>query len=164
MVTGHFSNNLIGPIIGAIRDYITASYLFTKKSNVLTKEEVCRLFVASGLEGDLPEPAIKEPQPLWTGKQIFSLFLPKDLNYVLKSTVCRNCNTCLAENCPYDSYVVIKDGVLKCGLIDRRSIGAEQSESILHRIIKDYGSKAGRIFLNNICQLLKIFVNKVVRF
>ncbi|KON31008.1 hypothetical protein AC477_04500, partial [miscellaneous Crenarchaeota group-1 archaeon SG8-32-1] len=148
-----------GPIIGAIRDFITASYLLTKKSNSLTKEEVCRLLVASKFEDNLPEPYITEPQPLWTGKQIFSLFLPKDLNYVLKSTICRNCATCLGESCPHDSYVVVKDGVLKCGIIDRRSIGAEQSESILHRIIKDYGSEAGRKFLNNICQLLKVFVS-----
>jgi DNA-directed RNA polymerase subunit A' len=148
-----------GPIIGAIRDYITASYLFTKKSNRLTKEEVCRLLVASGFEGPLPEPFIKEPKPLWNGKQIFSLFLPKDLNYVLKSTICKNCATCLGENCPNDAYVVVKNGVLKCGIIDRRSIGAEQSESLLHRIIKDYGSQAGRTFLNNICQFLKVFIS-----
>ncbi|MCW4016612.1 MAG: DNA-directed RNA polymerase subunit A' [Candidatus Bathyarchaeota archaeon] len=148
-----------GPIIGAIRDYITASYIFTRKANVLTKEEVCRLLVSAGFDGPLPEPAIKEPKPLWTGKQIFSLFLPKDLNYVLKSTVCRNCTTCLGEKCPNDAYVVVKNGVLKCGLIDRRSIGAEQSESLLHRIIKDYGSQTGRKFLNNVCQLLKVFVS-----
>jgi DNA-directed RNA polymerase subunit A' len=148
-----------GPIIGAIRDYITAAYLFTRKFNVLTKEEVCRLLVAAGFEGPMPEPAIKKPTPLWTGKQIFSVFLPKDLNYVLKSTICHNCNMCLCEKCQYDAYVVVKDGVLKCGLIDRRSIGAEQSESLLHRIIKDYGSQVGRKFLNSICQLLKVFVS-----
>ena len=147
-----------GPIIGAIRDFITAAYLFTRKSNLLTKEEVCRLLVAAGYEGPLPEPEIKEPRPFWTGKQIFSLFLPKDLNYVLKATVCRNHPRCLYEECPYDSYVVVKDGVLKCGVIDRRSIGAEQSESLLHRIIKDYGAQAGRQFLNRICQLLKLFI------
>jgi len=148
-----------GPIIGAIRDYITAAYHFTRNSNSLTKEEVCRLLVASGYDGPLPEPAIKEPTPLWTGKQIFSVFIPKDMNYVLKSTMCRNCTTGLGEKCPYDAYVVVKDGVLKCGLIDRRSIGAEQSESLLHRIIKDYGSQAGRKFLNSICQLLKVFIS-----
>jgi len=147
-----------GPIIGAIRDFITAAYLFTRKSTRLTKEEVCRLLVAANYEGSLPEPEIKEPNPLWTGKQIFSLFLPKDLNYALKATVCRGCPNCLCEECPYDAYVVIKDGALKCGVIDRRSIGAEQSESLLHRIIKDYGTQAGRLFLNRICQLLKLFV------
>ncbi|UCE57299.1 MAG: DNA-directed RNA polymerase subunit A'', partial [Candidatus Bathyarchaeota archaeon] len=147
-----------GPIIGAIRDFITAAYLFTRKSNFLTKEEVCRLLVAAGYEGPLPEPEIKEPTPFWTGKQVFSLFLPKDLNYVLKATTCHNCTHCLCEECPYDAYVVVKEGELKCGVIDRRSIGAEQSESLLHRIIKDYNPQAGRQFLNRICQVLKLFV------
>ncbi|MEM2104485.1 MAG: DNA-directed RNA polymerase subunit A' [Candidatus Bathyarchaeia archaeon] len=147
-----------GPIIGAIRDFITAAYIFTRKANHLTKDEVCRLLMASGYEGPLPEPQIKEPQPLWSGKQIFSLFLPKDLNYVLKANICRSCSKCLNEKCPHDAYVVVKNGELKCGVIDRRSIGAEQSESLLHRIIKDYGAEAGREFINRITRLLKLFL------
>jgi len=147
-----------GPIIGAIRDFITAAYLFTQKSTRLTKDRVCRLLMAAGYDGPLPEPEIKEPKPLWTGKQIFSLFIPKDLNYALKATICRGCTPCTYEKCPYDAYVVIKDGVLKSGVIDRSSIGAEQSESLLHRIIKDYGASEGRRFLNRICHFLKLFM------
>jgi DNA-directed RNA polymerase subunit A' len=147
-----------GPIIGAIRDFITAAYLFTRKSTFLTKEQVCRLLLATGYEGPLPEAKIQKPDPLWTGKQIFSLFIPEGMNYAFKSTTCLNCATCVYGECPYDAYVVIKDGVLKSGVIDRSSIGAEQSESLLHRIIKDYGASAGRRFLNNICQLLKLFI------
>ncbi len=147
-----------GPIIGAIRDFITAAYLFTRKTNYLTKEEVNRLLIASQYEGPLPEPKIKEPQPLWTGKQIFSLFLPKDMNYVLKSNICQGCAKCQEEKCPYDAYVIVKNGELISGVIDRRSIGAEQSESLLHRIIKEYGTKAARDFLNKITRLLKLFL------
>ncbi|MEM3566363.1 MAG: DNA-directed RNA polymerase subunit A' [Candidatus Bathyarchaeia archaeon] len=147
-----------GPIIGAIRDFITAAYLFTRKSNYLTKDEVSRLLTAAGYEGPLPEPQIKEPQPMWSGKQIFSLFLPKDLNYVLKANTCRGCPKCLKEECPYDAYVVVKNGQLICGVIDRKAIGAEQSESLLHRIIKDYGTAAGREFINKVTRLLKLFI------
>jgi len=147
-----------GPIIGAIRDFITAAYMLTKKSTRLTKEEVCRLLLGAGHEGPLPEPEIKEPEPMWTGKQIFSIFLPKDFNYVLRANICRSCSKCLFEECPYDAYVVIKNGKLTHGVIDRKAIGAEQSESLLHRIIKDYGTEAGRQFLNGICQLLKLFM------
>jgi DNA-directed RNA polymerase subunit A' len=114
--------------------------------------------MAANYDGPLPEPETKEPEPLWTGKQVFSLFIPKDMNYVLKATTCIGCTPCVYEDCPYDAYVVIKNGVLKSGVIDRRSIGAEQSESLLHRIIKDYGTYAGRQFLNHICQLLKEFM------
>ncbi len=147
-----------GPIIGAIRDFITASFIFTRKSTLLSKEEVSRLLAASRYEGDLPAPEIEEPKPLWTGKQIFSVFIPPGLNYASKATVCQGCADCLSEECPYDAYVVVKDGVLKSGVIDRSSIGAEQSESLLHQIIKDYGSSEGRRFLNQISQLLKFFM------
>jgi len=147
-----------GPIIGAIRDFISAAYLLTRKSTFLNKKEVCKLLIAAGYEGSLPEPAVKEPQELWTGKQIFSLFLPKDFSYSLKASICRNCNVCLREECPYDAYVVIKNGKLISGVIDKNSIGAEKSESILHRIIKDYGTEAGRTFLNKISKILTRFI------
>ncbi len=147
-----------GPIIGAIRDFITAAYLFTRRSNYLTRAEVNRLIMATGYDGQLPKPRTKEPQPLWTGKQIFSLFLPKTLNYVLKANICQGCSKCAEEECKYDAYVVVKNGELVSGIIDRRSIGSEQSESLLHRIIKDYGTRAGREFLNKITRLLKLFI------
>ncbi len=147
-----------GPIIGAIRDFITGAYYLTRRTNYLTKVEVNRLLTATEYTGPLPEPIIKEPKPLWSGKQIFSLYLPKDLNYVLKANLCQGCTKCEEENCKYDAYVVIKNGELLSGIIDRRSIGAEQSESLLHRIIKDYGAQAGREFLNKITRLLKLFI------
>jgi len=147
-----------GPIIGAIRDFITAAYLFTRESTRLTREEVCRLLTAAQYEGPLPEPHTKKPEPLWTGKQIFSLVIPEGVNYTSKASVCQGCTPCEREDCRYDAYVVVKDGVLKHGVIDRSSIGAEQSESLLHQIIKDHGASAGRRFLNQISQLLKLFV------
>jgi len=148
-----------GPIIGAIRDFITSAYLLTKKSTYLTKEEVCRLLTGAGYEGPIPEPERKKPTTKWSGKQILSLFLPKDFSYSLKATICQSCPQCLKEKCPHDAFVVIKNGVLLSGVIDRRSIGAEQSESILHRIIKDYGTQQGRMFLNKLCQFLKLFMS-----
>ena len=147
-----------GPIIGAIRDFITAAYLLTKRSTLLTKEKVCLLLSAAGYDGPLPEPIIKKPKPLWSGKQIFSLFLPKDLNYVSKARICRYCEVCMKEKCPYDAYVVVKNGQLLSGVIDKNAIGAEQPEGLFHRIVKDYGPEEGRRFLNAISRLLNRFL------
>ena len=147
-----------GPIIGAKTDFITAAYLLTKKSTLLNREEVCKLTLAAGYDEPLPAPEVKKPEPLWTGKQIFGLFIPKDLNYAFKAATCIACAKCLREDCEHDAYAVIKDGVLKSGVMDRAAIGAEQSESLLHRIIKDYGSAKGREFLNHVCRLLNLFM------
>ena len=96
---------------------------------------------------------------MWSGKQIFSLYLPKTLNYSLKANICQGCTKCEEEECKHDAYVVVKNGQLVSGVIDRRSIGSEQSESLLHRIIKDYGTQAGREFLNKVTHLLKQFIS-----
>jgi DNA-directed RNA polymerase subunit A' len=77
----------------------------------------------------------------------------------LKANICQGCNKCEEEECKHDAYVVVRNGQLVSGIIDRRSIGSEQSESLLHRIIKDYGTKAGREFLNNITHMLKCFIS-----
>lgn len=147
-----------GPIIGAKTDFITSAYLLTRKSTFLNREEICRMMLAAGYDGPTPEPETKRPDPLWTGKQIVSLFIPKDLNYAFKAATCMACAKCDREDCEHDAYVVIKDGVLKTGVMDRAAIGAEQSESLLHRIIKDYGPARGREFLNHLCRLLTMFM------
>ncbi len=147
-----------GPVIGATKDFITASYVLTKSTTKLTKEETYRILMATNYQGSIPKPVIKKPEPLWSGKQIFSLFLPKGFNYVLKASICQSCHRCKFADCENDAYVIVKDGILHSGVIDENSIGAEKSESIYHRIVKDYGTQIASNFLNSICKLLKEFL------
>jgi DNA-directed RNA polymerase subunit A' len=138
-----------GPIIGAKTDLLTAAYLLTRKSTYLTKDEVGKLLTAAGYKGELPVPEIKRPDELWTGKQIFSLFLPPGFNFVARSSMVTEAD---------GSSVVIKEGKLEEGVIDKNTIGAERSESLFHRIVKDNGSEPGRIFLNGLIKLLDRFI------
>lgn len=147
-----------GPIIGAIRDFITGAYLLTEKSTMLDAKEVFNLLAAAGYDGPIPPPATTDPKPMWSGKQIFSLFLPKDFTYFGKASICRNCEQCLGEDCPYDAYVVVKNGQLITGVIDKNSIGAERSESLYHRIVKEYGTDYARKFLISICRMINAFL------
>lgn len=146
-----------GPIIGGIQDFISLSYLFTSKNTFFNREKVCQLLMAAGYEGEIPEPAISKPKALWTGKQIFSLLLPKGLNISLKAKVCRKCDKCLKEQCPYDSYVLIRDGKLLAGVIDKKAFGAGQADSVFHRLVKDYGTYIARVFLDSITKMLISF-------
>ncbi len=137
-----------GPIMGAIQDYISGAFMLTYKSTLLTREEVAHLLAAANYKGEIPKPAIVKPMELWTGKQIVSLFFPRGLNYSLKASFCLKCSECMKEDCPHDSYVVIRQGKLLAGVLDKKSIGAGQPESVLHRIIKDHGTDAGRYFID----------------
>ncbi len=138
-----------GPIIGAKTDLLTAAYLLTRKSTFLNKEEVGKLVVAAGYRGELPPPEIKRPTELWSGKQVFSLFLPEGFSFVAKSSMVTQ------ED---GSSVVVRDGELVEGVIDKNTIGAERSETLFHRIVKDSGSEPGRIFLNGLIKLLDRFI------
>ncbi|NMJ86712.1 MAG: DNA-directed RNA polymerase subunit A', partial [Thaumarchaeota archaeon] len=142
-----------GPIIGAIRDFITGAYMLTKDDTYLTKEEFANLALIGGYNGSLPKPVkIKDGVNQYSGKQLFSLFLPKDFNYIITSKWMKNTKTGKTKD------VVIKNGELLSGVIDKASIGAEEPDSVLHRIVKDYGTQTARKFLNSTLIMLKTFI------
>jgi len=143
-----------GPIIGGLQDYISGAYLLTVKSTVLTKEKAATILSASGYRGSLPEPAILKPREFWTGKQLVSLFLPKDFNYRRNSKIgSASVLRCLDEDCPHDSLVIIRNGVLLEGVLDKASIGREEPESLMHWLIKDYGENYGRFFMDKVYKM-----------
>jgi len=120
----------------------------------LTREQAQQLIAYVGIFPDLPKPAVKEKGvEYWTGKQIFSMFLPKGLNITFKARICENCARCKEEGCEIDGYVVIRDGQLLNGVIDARSYKALDRCEILDRIVKDYGTTAAREFLDQVTKL-----------
>jgi DNA-directed RNA polymerase subunit A' len=136
-----------GPIIGAIHDFISGAYLLT--SSYFTKDEATLILRSGGIKDELWEPdKIENGVPLYSGKKIFSKALPKGLNLRYKAKICRKCDECKKEDCPYDAYVVIKDGELIKGVIDKNGYGAEAG-LILHTIVKEFGPEAGRKFLDS---------------
>ncbi|MFQ5870619.1 MAG: DNA-directed RNA polymerase subunit A' [Candidatus Geothermarchaeales archaeon] len=132
------------PIIGCHRDNITSAYLLTSDETYLPRKEFFDLAAAIDYEGDLPNPAKKRPVPLYTGKQVFSLLLPKDFTYSLRATS--------------GGRVVIKEGQLVEGVIDEASIGAERADSVLHRIAREYGYDFAGAFITKVSRLLDRFL------
>ncbi|MCL5788581.1 MAG: DNA-directed RNA polymerase subunit A' [Candidatus Marsarchaeota archaeon] len=136
-----------GPIIGGQQDYITGAYLLTRRTTYLEKQQVEQILAASGLTvKELPPPVVTKPNRLWSGKQVFSLFLPKGLNYVGRANFTHS--DCKLEKCELDDYVLIRDGVLVSGVIDKKSVGQSQPGSLLHRLVKDYGEEAAKDFID----------------
>ncbi|MEM2941195.1 MAG: DNA-directed RNA polymerase subunit A' [Thermoproteota archaeon] len=151
-VKNHYLTPRYGaPIMGAIRDFITGAYLLTKKDTYLTKEEFARIVYAAGYEGELPEPDVKTPVPLWSGRKAVSLLMKEDFNYVNKTSVG-------GEHDPEEAEIVIKNGKIVSGVIDKASIGAEKSDTIFHRIIKKYGVEEGHRFISAFEKMVREFV------
>ena len=135
-----------GPIIGAIHDFISGAYVLT--SSYFTKDEASIILRGSGLKDDLGEPDIVEDdKELYSGKNLFSRTLPNDLNLRYRAKICKKCDECLEENCPYDAYVIIKNGKLIKGVVDKNGYGSEAG-IILNMIVKEFGSEEARKFLD----------------
>lgn len=143
-----------GPIIGAIRDFITGAFILTQDKTFLKEEEFTNLALLGGYLGPLPEPKHHENgRKIYTGKQLFSLFLPKDFNFIITSKWNK-------ASKGEGKDVVIKNGELVSGVIDKASIGAEEPDSVLHRIAKDYGNEAAKRFLDSILIVLKTYLTQ----
>jgi len=141
-----------GPIIGAIRDFITGAFILTQDKTFLREEEFTNLALLGGYSGPLPEPKHHDNgRKIYTGKQLFSLFLPKDFNFVITSKWNK-------ASKGEGKDVVIRNGELISGVIDKASIGAEEPDSVLHRIVKDYGNEAAKRFLDSILIVLKTYL------
>jgi len=150
-----------GPILGGIQDFISSVFQFTSLDSVYNRKDALKLLYLGDVFNTKPEfsldditPIKTDPEPFYSGKQIFSTLFPNDLNLKVKSKFCKKCDVCLEEDCEYDAYVVIKNGILITGTIDENSFGAMQSNSILQRVIKDHGNARGREFLDNATKML----------
>ena len=150
-----------GPILGGIQDFISSVFQFTSLDSLYNRKDALKLLYLGDVFTTKPnfslddiEPIKTEPEPYYSGKQLFSTLFPDDLNIKVKSKFCKKCEVCKKEDCEYDAYVVIKNGVLITGTIDENSFGAMQSNSILQRIIKDHGNARGRQFLDNSTKML----------
>jgi DNA-directed RNA polymerase subunit A' len=135
-----------GPVIGAIHDHITGSFLLTHKDSSFSREETMKILEKVSAE-TLPAPVVKKPAERWTGKQLFSMILPTDLHMTFKSSICQKCDVCKKEKCENDSFVVIRGGQLISGTIDEKAIGAFKGR-ILDKLSRDYGSAASRSFID----------------
>ena len=142
-----------GPIIGGRQDYVSGAYLLTVKTTLLTKEQAERLLAAAGYDGELPEPAILKPKPLWTGKQLVSLFLPKELIYEGRAKINAGDLRCDNVECFHDSYISIRFGRLLEGVFDKNATGAEQPENVIHIIARDFGSSEARRVLDTMYRM-----------
>ena len=141
-----------GPIIGALRDFITGAYLLTKDDTILSTQEFYNYAMLGDYQGELPKPKIKNKDgSFFTGKQLFSIFLPSDFNFIMTSKWSKGTKK-------VEKDVVIKNGELVSGVIDKASIGAEEPESVLHRIAKDYGNEHAKKFLNSILIIIKQYI------
>ncbi|PQE27543.1 hypothetical protein CJF30_00007878 [Rutstroemia sp. NJR-2017a BBW] len=153
------------PIISATQDFITAAYLLSSKENFFDRRtftNLCMYMVNGDHHLDLPPPAILKPQALWTGKQVFSMMMrPNKASNVLVNVdaKCRDFNPkdqpkgWARDMEANDGWLVVRNSVVMCGLMDKSTVGSGKKDSIFYVILRDYGPDAAVIAMNRLSKL-----------
>ena len=137
------------PLIAAIQDFITGSFLMTQKDTFFDRSQSMQI-IASIIAGpdeeimiDLPPPCIFKPTALWSGKQIFSLIIGPSRKE--RSGLCLSAKTKLYsgrgdEMCANDGYILIKDGLLLSGAVEKSVLGSGSKNNIFYILLRDVTS------------------------
>lgn len=137
------------PVMGIVQDTLCGVRKFTKRDCFLTKEMVMNLVMwVPGWEGFLPTPAILKPKPLWTGKQMISMIIPKGINCITFHSTHPDSEE--SDISPGDTKVIVENGELICGIVCKKTVGTSGGGWI-HVIMNQYGPEVAKTFFNG-CQ------------
>jgi DNA-directed RNA polymerase subunit A' len=121
------------PVMFIEEDEIIGMYLLTKEDALFTKDDACSLLSNCEVY-ELPKP---DRKGMYTGKSIFSMLLPKDLNFVSKIG---------------NQSITIKNGQLVDGTVQNNFVG-EGNGTLILKIFEDYGPDATTEFLLRMAKL-----------
>jgi DNA-directed RNA polymerase III subunit RPC1 len=158
------------PVIAAIQDFITASYLISRRDQFFDRQQfsqICNYFADGNLQIDIPPPTIWKPVRLWTGKQVFNVLMrPNKMSriFVNVESKCLKMQepkashypagmTPAPDMSPNDGWLVIVNSEIMCGVMDKATVGSGKKKSIFGVIMRDHGSDEAAAAMNRLAKL-----------
>ncbi|KAM0727491.1 DNA-directed RNA polymerase II subunit RPB1 [Formica fusca] len=140
------------PVMGIVQDTLTAVRKMTKRDVFIEKEQMMNLLMfLPSWDGKMPQPCILKPKPLWTGKQLFSLIIPGNVNMIRTHST----HPDEEDDGPYkwispgDTKVMVEHGELVMGILCKKTLGTSAG-SLLHICMLELGHDVCGRFYGNI--------------
>ncbi|GFS36008.1 RNA polymerase II large subunit [Actinidia rufa] len=135
------------PVMGIVQDTLLGCRKITKRDTFIEKDVFMNILMWwEDFDGKIPAPAILKPRPLWTGKQVFNLIIPKQIN--LLRTSAWHSETESGPITPGDTQVRIEKGEVLSGTLCKKTLGTSTG-SLIHVIWEEVGPDAARKFLGH---------------
>ncbi|GJN39639.1 hypothetical protein PR202_gb28770 [Eleusine coracana subsp. coracana] len=135
------------PVMGIVQDTLLGCRKITKRDTLIEKDVFMNtLMWWEDFDGKVPAPAILKPRPIWTGKQVFNLIIPKQINLIRFSAWHAETETGFIT--PGDTMVRIEKGELLSGTLCKKTLGTSTG-SLIHVIWEEVGPDAARKFLGH---------------
>ncbi|XP_067616718.1 DNA-directed RNA polymerase II subunit RPB1-like [Eurosta solidaginis] len=148
------------PVMGIVQDCLTGVCKMTKRDVFITHEQLMNLLMHMPCwDGVVPKPCILKPTLLWSGKQLFSLIIPGNLNMI------RTHSTHPDEEddsqyrwiSPGDTKVMVEYSELIMGILCKRTLGAAAG-SLLHIAYIELGHQIAGEFYANIQKVVNAWL------
>ncbi|GLB36718.1 putative DNA-dependent RNA polymerase catalyzes the transcription of DNA into RNA using the four ribonucleoside triphosphates as substrates [Lyophyllum shimeji] len=125
------------PVMGIVQDTLCGIRKFTLRDTFLDWNAVQNILLwVPEWDGSVPIPAIVKPKPLWTGKQILSLTIPRGIN------IHRSLEP-PSSNPVFDDGMMIENGEIIFGIVEKKTVGASQG-GLVHVVFREKGPEATR--------------------
>jgi DNA-directed RNA polymerase III subunit RPC1 len=158
------------PVIAAIQDFITASFLLSRKDSFFDRRQftqICCYMSDATMQIDIPPPTIIKPIQLWAGKQIFNVLMRPNKQSNILVNVESKCHkweearpqnfpprmTLVPDMSPNDGWLVIINSEIMCGGMDKATVGSGKKKSIFGVILRDYGPHEAAAAMNRLAKL-----------
>ncbi|KAF8584960.1 beta and beta-prime subunits of DNA dependent RNA-polymerase [Ramaria rubella] len=123
------------PVMGIVQDTLCGIRKFTLRDTFLDWNQVQNILLwVPEWDGTVPIPAIVKPKPLWTGKQLLSMCIPRGIN-ISRNPDDRTTNPVL------DDGMLIENGDIIYGIVEKKTVGASQG-GLIHVVFREKGPEA----------------------
>ncbi|CED83722.1 beta and beta-prime subunits of dna dependent rna-polymerase [Phaffia rhodozyma] len=139
------------PVMGIVQDTLLGIRKFTLRDCFLEWKQVQNILLwLPNWDGIVPTPALIKPKPLWTGKQILSMTLPKGINIAKRADEPSPIH-------PTDEEVIVENGEILCGIIVKKMAGAS-ANGFIDVIFREKGPEAARDWISNVQLVVNYFL------
>lgn len=168
------------PVIAATQDFITASYLLSRKDCFYDRRQfaqICSYMSDAELQIDIPPPTIIKPVQLWTGKQIFGVLMKPNRKSRVRVNLEARCQTYhapkleqfvgidpLPDLSPNDGWLVVVNSEVMCGVMDKATVGSGKKKSIFGVLLRDYGPDEAAGAMNRLAKLCARWLSEAFSF
>src|SRR5882757_6894631 len=130
-----FSSQANKPVMGIVQDTLCGIRKFTLRYTFLDWNQVQNILLwVPAWDGNVPIPAIIKPKPLWSGKQILSMVIPRGINI-------QRAPDPKSSNPVFDDGMLIENGEIIFGVVEKKTVGASQG-GLVHVVFHEKGPGA----------------------
>ncbi|KZT09014.1 beta and beta-prime subunits of DNA dependent RNA-polymerase [Laetiporus sulphureus 93-53] len=139
------------PVMGIVQDTLCGVRKFTLRDTFLDWTQVQNILLwVPDWDGSVPIPAIIKPKPLWTGKQILSMCIPRGIN-IFRSPDPKSSNPV------FDDGMNIENGEIIFGVVEKKTVGASQG-GLVHVCFREKGPEATRTLFTGLQQVVNYWL------